>query len=348
MITIKELRDLAVHAVKRTAPENYTVENIDSAFAGALNEIAGSINKFNKSKYDIFEIMIEQIDSAVPNKVIDALSVFADVQQVGQNQKAVFKRRVGKNRARKFLTQVGVSGVYETFRLDNTSFTVEPKAVGGAVTIDFERMLDGAESLPDVLQVVQEGLVDAVYNEVQKALIAAASVTSAPAANRVIDSSFNAAHMVNLINIAKAYGGSAVIWAPPEFISAMGPDAIVPGTSNYAGVYSPDDIESIHMNGKIRIFRGTPVVEIPQSYTDDSNTTTWINPQYAYILPTGGEKVVKVVLEGATQMWDRINADQSIEINAYKKLGVAILAYNNWCIYRNTGISDTTGFPYGV
>jgi hypothetical protein len=138
--------------------------------------------------------------------------------------------------------------------------------------------------------------------------------------------------MVKLVTTVKAYGGSAVIFATPEFIGAMGADAIAPNT------YHDDDIDAIHKTGYIKIFRGTPVVEIPQSYTDESNTETVINPQYAYVLPSGKEKVVKVVFEGNTQVRDLTNADGSMEIHTYKKMGAAILTYHNWGIYQNTSL----------
>ena len=128
----------------------------------------------------------------------------------------------------------------------------------------------------------------------------------------------------------------------------MGPDAVVPAIAGVAqGIYPVDDIDSIHRLGRIQIFRGTPIVELPQSFIDESNDKTWINPQYAYVLPTGQEKVVKVVLEGNTQVHDFVNRDNSIEIHAYRKLGCAILSYNNWGIYKNTGITDNSQNPYG-
>jgi hypothetical protein len=64
-----------------------------------------------------------------------------------------------------------------------------------------------------------------------------------------------------------------------------------------------------------------------------------INPQYAYVLPSGKEKVVKICLEGATQMYDVINPDQSMEVHTYKMIGVGILAFNNWGIYVNDTIN---------
>ena len=40
-------------------------------------------------------------------------------------------------------------------------------------------------------------------------------------------------------------------------------------------------------------------------------------------------------------MWDFVNADQSMEIHTYRKIGTAILAYHNWGIYKNEGILQT-------
>ena len=113
------------------------------------------------------------------------------------------------------------------------------------------------------------------------------------------------------------------------------------------GIYHPQDIDSIHNTGYINIFRGAPVVQIPQSFIDETNTKTWIDPQLAYVLPTGGEKVVKVVLEGNTQINDFKNRDNSLEVYAYKKMGCAILAHHNWGIYQNTSINQTFENPYG-
>lgn len=341
-MTIKEMKELALHAAKNSAPANYTTENVNDALVEGLKDLAGSVNQFMKNRYDIYDIIIEAADEVVPQKVIDAVGIFAEVRQVGQGQKALFKTRLGRTRARKFLTQVGLSGVYETFRLDNGTFEVGAYAIGGACTIDFERMLDGAEVMADLVSLLTEAQTDAVYQQVQKALRAAFEKTGVPTNNRATGATFDGAEMMKLIATVRAYGSGAVIFAPPEFIAAMGPDAIVPvnvGTGQ--GVYHPQDIDAIHNTGYINLFRGTPIVQIPQSWIDEKNEETWIDPQLAYVLPTGGEKVVKVVFEGNTQMYDFVNRDQSMEIHTYRKLGTAILTYHNWGIYKNTGIPQT-------
>lgn len=346
-MTFEELKQIALHAAKGTAPANYTVESCQKAFEDGLRELAGTYNQFMKNRYDIYDIIIEAADEIVPRNVIDRLGQFAEIKVVGQGQKAMFKKGVGKMRAKKFLTQVGLSGVYETFRLDNSTFELAAHAIGGGATVDFERMLDGNESLVECMQVLTEGLQDAIFIEVQRALRAAYDASDRPPANKATANTFNAATMANLCAVVKAYGQGATIFAPPEFIAAMGADAIVAPTTNYHGIYAPDDIDSIHNTGLIHIFRGCPIVEIPQSFVDTDNKTTWIDPQMAYILPTGGEKVVKVVLEGSTQVYDFQNRDNSYEVYMYKKMGCAILCNYNWAIYQNTGIAQTYYQPYG-
>ena len=332
MANIKELKELALHAARGTAPAEYTASNVDEALRGELAQMCSSINNFMRNRYDIYDIIIETADEIVPNRVIDVMGSFAEIKSVPQGQKAIFKRGlIGRNRAKKFLTQVGLSGIYETFRLDNETFELGGHAIGGAAAIDFERFLDGAENMADLMDVITEGLSDAVFGEVQRLLIEAAGKMIS-GSNKAATASFEADKMVKLVNTVKAYGGSAVIFAAPEFIAAMGADAIAPNT------YHDDDIDAIHKTGKIKIFRGTPVVEIPQSFVDETNQETVINPQYAYVLPSGKEKVVKVVFEGNTQVRDLTNADGSMEIHTYKKMGAAILTYHNWGIYENTSL----------
>ena len=350
-MTNTELRNLARHAAHRTAPAEFSVSSVDAAVADGFKELCGSINNFMRNRYDIYDIIIENADDIVPGKVMDAMGQFAEVIQLKNGERKMFKRGgLGRNRAKKFLTQVGLNGLYETFRLDHETFTIGMKAIGGAVGIDFERMMDGAETLAEFMAVLTEAQEDAIYVEVQNALMAAADSTVMPAANKVAGG-YKAEDLQRLVSIAKSYGGSATIFASPEFIAAMGPDAIVPGTTNYAGIYNPKDIEDIANTGRIRMFRGTPIVELRQSFLDENNAQVMINPQFAYVLPSGKEKIVKVLIEGATQMYDVVNPDQSIEIHTYKKIGVGILAFNNWCVYKNTGISVENWYnpaPLGI
>ena len=343
-MTLNELRELARHAAHRTAPAEFNVSSVDAAVAEGFKNLTGSINSFMKNRYDIYEIITENADEIVPGRVMDAMSAFAEVIQAGNGEKKLFKRGgLGRNRAKKFLTQVGLNGLYETFRLDEETFTVPTKAIGGAIALDFQRMIDGAGTIAEFMDVLVEAQVDGIYGEVQKALMAAVENTAMPTANKVAGA-YAASDLQNLVNTVKIYGGGATIFASPEFVAAMGPDAIVPAVTGAQAIYHPDDIDAIHNIGRVRIFRGCPIVELRQSFLDESNEQVMIHPQFAYVLPSGKEKVVKVVLEGNTQIIDHKNPDGSLEVNTDRMVGVGILAFNNWGVYKNTGINASNWY----
>ena len=85
-MTIQQLKDLARHAARGTAPANFECENVNAALADGLKELCGSVNDFMRNKYDIYEIIIKNADDNVPNKVTDAVGAFAEVQRVPQGQ----------------------------------------------------------------------------------------------------------------------------------------------------------------------------------------------------------------------------------------------------------------------
>lgn len=352
---LENLKDLARYCVNRKVPTDfeYSLQEAENALAKEMTKLGGSINNFMRNEHDIYDIIITAADEVVPKNVMAEFGAFAEVKMVPQGDTILFKKKgLGKNRAKQFITEVGLSGVYETFRLDQSTYSIKMKAIGGGVSIDFERFLNGADSIVELMDVLISGLTEAVYGEIQKALVAAVNAPGRPTANKVISNTFEADKMLKLINTTKAYHRDVVIFAAPEFITEMGPDAIVPfpaGSNVGHAIYHPDDIDAIHYTGKINLFRGTPVVEMPQSFVDEQNDRTYINPQFGYILPAGDEKVVKVGMEGQTQMWRRDNKDQSWEVMVYKKAGVAIMSHHDWAIYQNTGIENTSvEFPYGV
>ena len=83
MATIKEIKELALHAAKHTAPANFSAENVDEALREEMKGLASSVNEFMRNRYDIYDIIITAADEIVPNKVISALGIFAEVQVYG-------------------------------------------------------------------------------------------------------------------------------------------------------------------------------------------------------------------------------------------------------------------------
>jgi hypothetical protein len=357
MIDTKAIKDLVVCSFYGTTPDptKYSVDDVRNSLKEEIHNIACDYNTYRRNKLDLFEIMQEAYDEILPKTVEDFMGTFAEIKTVPLGQKAQFKVWTGRRRAKQFITAVALSGAYESFRLDSNTFEVGGKAIGGAAYIDFERYLSGDEDIAESTSLLLEGLTEALYGEIQRAMIAAVNADDRPAANKAITAGFDADAMAKLCNVASTYGnGGVTIFAAPEFVAEMGPEAVglpihwskgteVNGVAT--PVYNPRNIEEIAQFGRIKTFKGNPIVEIPQSYTDETNEVTITNPALAYIFPNGRTKPVKIVFEGGTQIDDFKHRDRSMEIEVYQRVGVAILTNYDWCIYVNTDLQDPEDYP---
>lgn len=304
----------------------------------------GKINryKFERNKYDLFELLSQNLDEILPRSVGAALDLFTEIIRVPQGSLPQFRVTRGKLRGRQFVTRATPSGNYETFRLDRDYINVEVQAIGGAGYVDFERYLDGIESITDLYEVITDGMTDRIFEMVQEALLSTWKAVGRPARNKIVTNTFDPAAMRKLCTTVAAYGAPA-IYCSPEFASEM-TNVIVYQT---AIKISDEDMAEVRDRGYIGKFYGTPVIVMPQSFTDDSNSKLAMNPSFAYVIPTGKEKLIKLVFEGNSYFreWDDHEGDNSITLQAYAKVGLAIVsAPNYWGIYYNKALDADSGW----
>ena len=92
--------------------------------------------------------------------------------------------------------------------------------------------------------------------------------------------------------------------------------------------------------GYLANYKGHNVVILPNSFEDTANTTKVMDPSYAYIIPTGADKPIKIAFEGDALVREWENKDWSREIQTYKKFGVGIVGLNNGiCVYQNSTLA---------
>lgn len=347
-IDIQAMKDLAIAAMSKTVPATKfeagtTLESIETSLREACKELAPDIFAYERNKTYIFEIIQTAIDTVLPKQVLNTVGQFAEVQQFGLGEIPRFKLKTGRNRAKKFVTRAARSGIYETFRLDQRYIDVHTATYGGAAAIDFERYLMGEEDFAEYAAIMMEGLEECIYKEIMNALEQAAAtlqtIGDGSTNYAVVTGSgdtFTAAEsnqISKLITTAKRYGngtGAAIFATEPvlqKFTNATG------------GTYVPNiptsDLDEIKDRGYIGKWKGTSLVELPNSYDDETNTTTTFKDCYGFVFPNGRTtKVIKIALEGPTQVDDWKNRDRSMEIQAYKSFGVIVLTYNDWCMFK--------------
>ena len=312
--------------------ESFSYADLNNTLRSELNELCGNGNyyQFQANQNTIFSLMVQTIDDVLPKKVLEQYGAFAEVQNFAQGDRPIFTQKItvaAKRRAKQFITKVGLNGIYEVFKLDGKIFEVKTSAFGGAAQIAFEEFLDGRVQMSDVLDIVYEGLDEAVYLEIERAL--KATVTNLPAANVHTDTAFKEAEMDKLISIADSYG-KAVIYCTYESAATM-----VPAT----GWISDAMKDQKWNNGYLGNYKGHQVIVLNQSYEDETNSKKVIDPAYAWIIPTGAQKPVKIAFEGQTIVQNITNRDQSMEIQMYKKFGVGTIVTNNICVYKNSSLT---------
>ena len=336
MADFDKLVKIGLGALGVKPDKDFSISDFKKAFDGEIGENFGCKNyaDFLRIKPDIFELLQVLADEYLPARLNATLAEFAEVRQIEQGNKYEFKLRKGHMRGKSFVTQVAPSGQYETFRLDVSQFTVPVKAYGAAALVEWERFLNGDESFVELMQIIAEGMEDRIYEQIQGMLQGAAN--DMPTANVVAQNAFVPASMDALLAVVRAYG-RPVIWCSQEFAATI---------TNQVGFSAANpnmpsaDLDDIRRQGYVGMYHGVQVIVLPQSFTDETNSVKIINPQYAYVIPAGEEKIVKVIMEGDTQVKDFENRDWSSEVQMYKKVGLAIVTNPNyWGIYQNTSLS---------
>ena len=333
MTDISKLVKIGLGALGVNPSKEFSALDYDKAFRGEISNSfeCKNVADWMRIKPDVFELLQEMADEYLPMRLNATLGQFAEIRQIEQGNKFEFKLRKGHMRGKTFVTQVAPSGQYETFRLDVSQFTVPVKAYGAAAIVEWERFLNGDESFVELMQIIAEGMEDRIYEQIQGILQGATN--SMPTANVKSDTAFVSTKMDELLAVVRAYGRPE-IWCSQEFAATItnqvGFSAATPNLPNA-------DLDDIRNQGYVGMYHGVRVIVLPQSFTDETNSTKIINPQYAYVIPAGQERIVKIIMEGDTQVRDIENRDWTSEVQMYKKVGLAIVTNPNyWGIYQNT------------
>ena len=309
----------------------YGYSEMNETLRTEFQELAPDYRNYKINQNTIFALIEQTIDDVLPARVMEQYSQFAEIKTFAQGDKPIFTQKItqaSKRRAKQFIGKVGLAGLYEVFKLDGQSYEVTTNAIGGAAQIGFEEFLDGRVNFADVLDIVMAGLDECIYIEIEKQLIGA--VANIIPANMTSQTGFVETAMDKLLAIADSYGKSA-IYCTFEFAATM-----LPTDSNWISNEMRDNRWN---NGYLGNYKGHQVIVLPQSFEDETNAVKVIDPSYAWIIPVGADKPVKIAFEGGAIVDEYRNYDRSQEVQVYKKVGVRAVFSNAICVYRNTSLT---------
>ncbi len=334
---ITKLVELGIAAATGKIPAEYSAADVNETLREELKAF-NSYSYYRANKNLLFQLIEEIANVVVPKKVIAQFGAFAEVQSVNPGEKIVFKQRTGVARGKRFVTVAGEYGTYRTFNVDSRDITMSPRVYAGAAILELGDFLCGRVDMAELMDIIIEGLSDSIYNEVQGALKAAISAEDRPAANKAVVAGFDAKEFDKIINTVAAYGDSVTIYCTRAFATTLYNQPGWAGDSN--PMTALQDYNDVREMGYVGRYKGTNVVLLEQSFVDESNTEKLVDDEYAYIIPAGKEKPVKIGIEGGTLIDEFRLQDGSVEVQAQHMFDVAVVANNYWGIYRNTELSN--------
>jgi hypothetical protein len=332
----EEVKALVMAAAKPDAGLNFA--DVQSAAKNALNayfaEISGgdSVRALRYNSREIFAIIDEVIDEVVPAQIQDMTAQFAEVRRFARNEKVEFVIPTTYGSTRRQYTAVRRSargGVYRAYRLDGKVLDMEmyPWAVAYAVTL--EDLLTGQRTIAELLSIITNAWVERIFRDVVDALFTAAA--AAPAPNQSSGSSFSAADLDDIIEVIGAYGN------PFIFGFRKSVSKIINVTLTNAGGAVMADLDDIRRQGFVQIYKGIPVVMMPDYFVNLDNAP-FVFEAYRdtlLVLPSA-ERPVKVAFKGEGYTQEIQQATGGVEYQNHQIVGMTVLFNNHIGSYEFT------------
>lgn len=332
---ITKLVELGIAAATGKIPAEYSASDVNETLREELKAF-NSYSYYRANKNVLFQLIEEIANVVVPKKVIAQFGAFAEVQSVNPGEKIVFKQRTGVSRGKRFVTVAGEYGTYRTFNVDSRDITMSPRVYAGAAILELGDFLCGRVDMAELMEIILEGLSDSIYKEVQGALVA--SFNEAERTNngtKATMSGFDSQAFDAVLNTVAAYGDSVTIYCTRAFASEIfnQPGWTATPTS------SLKDLDDVREMGYVGRYKGANIVLLEQSFEDETNSVKTVSDAYAFIMPAGKEKPVKIGIEGGTLIDEFRLQDGSVEVQAQHMFDVAVVANNYWGIVENSDLN---------
>jgi hypothetical protein len=305
---------------RTSSDEKYSAEDRREGLGNYLADLA---KDYRRNKIEIFQIIEDTVNEILPKKVNEYVRKFAEFREFPDNTTVKFKVRNGKIKA----VSVALGGSVRRTRLDNGgTFILNTSAIQAKVYEEYERIIGGLVNFNELINMVVDAIMEEILKRVYNALIGI--FAKLPNANKHTSATLDKAELDKILNVVKAYGNPIIMGTPVALAQIT--------LDSYASEADKNDIRN---KGLLGIYKGCPVVEMPNSFEDTENTIKTFTDKYLFILPSSQERIVKVAMEGGLKTREREMEDWTTEYEAYQKVGVAVLAVNNIGMYEISGLS---------
>jgi hypothetical protein len=265
-----------------------------------------------------YALISATIDMVLPQTMINSLGFFADVRNIGWGDTAVFNL---KPRDLFIVSKAGRSQTHQFGRKQfNTTVTLNPENQAMTVMVSLYRVLAGFESLADFTAKAIRSLESQVTVDAYSAFNTAMAALDNAGDDALRFAGYTQDKLVALAQRLTAWNGGA----KPQILGTKRALVnILPDDVNYRY-----DLESDYVKvGYIRTLSGLDIIELEQVADWTTEFKISLDDTKIYLLCSGIDKPVKVVLEGNTMattdgVFDNANLTQKASFQKAWKAGV--------------------------
>lgn len=292
-------------------------QTVEQRKAELVEIFSALMQNYDRNKTEINEIISDNVNEALQQKVGDALDIIADVSYIGHGDKKSYRIRNGRIKAE----YVALGSEIRRQKIYNKEVSADPKAIGGAVYAEFDDILAGrAEAFTEMIDEIVDAIHEEVLVTIQNTFVKA--MENAPEVNKY-SGSFNLGQLRTLTNAIQAYGRPVIVGTAVALSNITQDDGFKESMS--------DDMKTQFNNdGFIGVWEGKALVQLPNTFTDDTNTDWVLDNDLIYVIPVANDKPVKLTFEGDASILEKQDFDDgSVTKKVLQKTGVNILQVHN-------------------
>lgn len=219
---------------------------------------------------------------------------------------------------------------------EGKTFSVKTSWYGVKIYAEYELFMSGRVDWANFIQKVYEAYDKKVNDMIYSALTSVG--TSLPAGGQWVKtaplSTSTKDTFDTLLEDVQTANGTEV--------TIMGTRSALSKLTNLDSInwLSEDMKQERHTTGRLGVYEGVTLFEIPQSFANNDTTTKLIDNTKLYIMPLADNKFIKMFNEGDTQIKEvsdgTTNADKTIEYEFQAKMGVATVINRLFGIWNIT------------
>ena len=213
-----------------------------------------------------------------------------------------------------------------------STFSVKTSWYGVKIYAEYELFMAGKVDWAGFINKIYEAF-DKKVNDMVYAAVMATGDKVLPTSQFTKTGTLNKDTLITLVeDVQTANGVEAVIMGTKTALSKLNALADTQWISDSMK-------EERHTTGRLGIWEGIRLVEIPQSFAPNDTTTKLVANDVLLVMPVADNKFIKIYDEGEAQVKEvsdgNANMDKTIEYEYQQKMGVATVLQRKFGFYKN-------------